>query len=319
MKIIKKQLLLYLFLMCSPRITTSALILFILLTSFTYYHGDTIVATNSYEQGPPQHHVKEEINPKYQNRHIFHVMSVYNSSVKTRITSEHKAYDISALKFNYTSQSTKYHKSKSHIPYIQVQKFWNNDPLNVFIDINFDTYKMSSKYLSDVERAIDLWSNLLKSYSGNYSSWNFNVTTYLKKPVHSAIIIKLSGDPLGQICNDSKVRTYAITFFPSANDQNSYLNIPTSCLVGGQEQAVSHQEIYSTVLHEFGHALGLGHAHNLNGDLMCSTELTNQPSVTCEPYSVLNVKPSKFDINALLYIYGTDGFKEPNNRLFDGD
>lgn len=317
MKIIKKLLLFHLFQICSARITISALILFILLASSSYYHGGTIAATNSYEE-PSQHHVKEHFIPRYQGGRIFHVISVYNSSIKTRLTSEHKAYDSSVLKFNYTFQSTKYNKSKLYIPYIQVQKFWNNDPLKVFIDINFDTFKMSSKYLPDVERAIHLWSNLLKSYSGNYSSWNFDVTTYLKKPVHSAIIIKLSGDPLGQICNDSKVRTYAISFFPSANDQNSYLNIPTSCLVGGKEQTASHQEIYSTVLHEFGHALGLGHAHYLNGDLMCSTEVTNQTSITCEPYSVLNVKPSEFDIKALLYIYGMDGFKVPNNRLFDG-
>ena len=115
------------------------------------------------------------------------------------------------------------------------------------------------------------------------------MTPVLKNAVHTAIIIKLSGDPLGQICNDSKVKTYAITIYPHANDQNAYLDIPTSCLVDGKEQEASHQEIYSTVLHEFGHALGLGHAHNQDGDLMCSTELPNQTGVTymtCKPYSV---------------------------------
>lgn len=44
---------------------------------------------------------------------------------------------------------------------------------------------------------------------------------------YSAIIIKLSGDPSGHICNDSKVRTYAITYYPRRDDQNAYVNIPT--------------------------------------------------------------------------------------------
>jgi hypothetical protein len=33
-----------------------------------------------------------------------------------------------------------------------------------------------------------------------------------------------------------------------------------------------HDLVYSTVSHEFGHILDLGHAHNIDGDLMCSIE-----------------------------------------------
>jgi len=316
MKRIKKLLHLRLFLICSSRITTVALILTILLASNSGYYGVMmLVATESYEQLHPPHNIKGEHGPGQQSVH--HEKSVEIFSGVTGTNSGHKPYHISDLKLNYTFQSTEYYKSKSHIP---VHKLWNDDPLNVFIDINPDTIKTSSKYLPDVQRAIYSWSDLLKSSSGNYSSWNFDVTPALKNAIHAAIIIKLSGDPFGEICNDSEVKTYAITIYPHANDQNAYLDIPTSCLVDGKEQMASHQEIYSTVLHEFGHALGLGHAHNQDGDLMCSTELTNQTGVsymTCKPYSVLNAKPSKLDIKALFSIYGGDGFNEPNNKMLD--
>jgi hypothetical protein len=318
MKRIKKLLYLRLFLICSGSIAIAALILTLLLASNSDYYGAMkVVATESYGQLHSPHNIKGEYGPEHQSARMSHEMLADNSSGVTGRNSGHKPYEISDQKFNYTFQSTEYYKSKSYIP---VHKFWNDDPLNVFIDINPDTIKMSSKFLPDVHRAIYSWSDLLKSSSGNYSSWNFDVTPALKNAVHTAIIIKLSGDPLGQICNDSKVKTYAITIYPHVNDQNAYLDIPTSCLVDGNEQEASHQEIYSTVLHEFGHALGLGHAHNQDGDLMCSTELTNQTGVTdmtCEPYSVLNAKPSELDIKALFYIYGKDGFNEPNNKMLD--
>jgi predicted Zn-dependent protease len=270
------------------------------------------VATKSYGQMPPDH-------IKGQFSHKSHILLIDNISVKLGTTSEHRTHVIGDLKHNNTHPSTEYYKSSAYIP---VHKFWNKDPLDVIIDINPDTIKMSSKYLPDVKSAIHSWSNLLKTNSGNSTFWNFDVRASLNEAVHSAIIIKLSGDPMGQICNDSKVTTYAITSYPRADGPNAYVNIPTSCMVTEKEHEMSHEEIYSTVLHEFGHALGLGHAHNQDGDLMCSTEVTNQmnsTNMTCKPYSVQGAKPSELDIAALFYIYGTDGFNDPNNMLIDAD
>jgi hypothetical protein len=52
--------------------------------------------------------------------------------------------------------------------------------------------------------------------------------------------------------------------------------------------------------------------------LMCGIQgfngVTNE---TCKQYSVQSARPSALDIKALFYIYGTDGFNEPNNRLLD--
>ena len=181
MKRIKKLLHLRLFLICSGRIAIAALILALLLASNSDYHGGIVVATESYGQLHSPHNIKGEHGPEYQSARMSDEMLADNSSGVTGTNLGHKPYDISDLKFNYTFQSTKYYKSKAYIP---VHKFWNDDPLSVFIDINPDTIEMSSKYLPDVQRAIYSWSDLLKSSSGNYSSWNFDVTPALKNAVH---------------------------------------------------------------------------------------------------------------------------------------
>ena len=150
MKRIKKLLHLRLFLIRSCRITIATLILTLLLASNSEYYGAMIVvATESYGQlHPPPHNIKGEHGPEHQSVHMSHEMLADNSSGVTRTNSGHKPYDISDLKYNYPFQSTKYYKSKAYIP---VHKFWNDDPLSVFIDINPDTIEMSSKYLPDVQ------------------------------------------------------------------------------------------------------------------------------------------------------------------------
>ena len=72
------------------------------------------------------------------------------------------------------------------------------------------------------------------------------------------------------------------------------------------------------MLHEFGHALGLGHAYFNDGDLMCGTQGYNGVTIkTSKQYSVQGARPSALDIKALFYIYGNDGFNEPNNGMLD--
>ncbi len=59
----------------------------------------------------------------------------------------------------------------------------------------------------------------------------------------------------------------------------------------------------NVVRHEIGHALGLVHADDPT-DLMYPTY--DASAISSDKY------PSALDINALLYIYGNDGFGPPN-------
>ena len=258
------------------------------------------------------------INATYSaaDERINHTPSILSSYTGGETVAEHKMNDVHQI--NSIILGNKNQVNITMNPYIKIHKFWNKDPVDVLIDINPHTIKRSTKYIIDIQKAIWTWSNLLKIYSRNYNSWDFQIKNdSFNSPPESSIIIKVSSDPLGQICNDTNgSRFLALTVSPQRHDTNAYIDIPTSCLIHGREHEMSHQEIYSTTLHEFGHALGLGHAYNNDGDLMCGTQGHNGVAIgTCKQYSIQSTIPSVFDLKALFYIYGTDGFSEPNNKL----
>jgi hypothetical protein len=75
-------------------------------------------------------------------------------------------------------------------------------------------------------------------------------------------------------------------------------------------------DIGATAAHEFIHAMGLGHAFNKKGDLMCSAELVGGQWVpTCPSSFSRSSQPSDFNLAATGFLYNLDGFKNPNNRV----
>ena len=89
--------------------------------------------------------------------------------------------------------------------------------------------------------------------------------------------------------------------------------VPTVvCSLDGRTNA----EIGATAVHEFVHAIGLGHTFNIPGDLMCSVEDGKE---TCPGLSTKSTIFSDLNLAALAAIYGTDGFQNPNNYITDKD
>ena len=72
------------------------------------------------------------------------------------------------------------------------------------------------------------------------------------------------------------------------------------------------EDIGATVVHEFVHAIGLGHTFNIPGDLMCSVEDGKE---TCPGEIPKSTVFSDLNLAALAAIYGTDGFQNPNNDI----
>lgn len=77
----------------------------------------------------------------------------------------------------------------------------------------------------------------------------------------------------------------------------------------------ANDQIGSTAVHEFVHAIGLGHAFNVPGDLMCSYE--DGYGWTCPGNTgSKSTTLSELNLDALVAVYGTDGFTNPNNQIF---
>jgi predicted Zn-dependent protease len=232
-----------------------------------------------------------------------------------------------------SSSSSSNAPKNSSVPYIELKyDEWIIDPLNVYIIVNENTQEQSKKYLDDTINAINKWSYLLKEYSGNYDSWNFKITTSIDEPSHYShfekdkstrnIVIELVGELEGYECSsyfgysdrefsDTSPHTLEISakvFTSCPDDSNPY----------SKNNDLPHDLVYSTVSHEFGHILGLGHAHNIDGDLMCSIEEDEENGnsfESCYKDRSKKIEPSESDIKALIYKYEKNGFKTPNREL----
>lgn len=75
----------------------------------------------------------------------------------------------------------------------------------------------------------------------------------------------------------------------------------------------TNEEIGATAVHEFVHAIGLGHTFNIPNDLMCSVE--EDYGATCPGTFNKSTVFSELNLRALASIYGTDGFQNPNNHI----
>ena len=221
----------------------------------------------------------------------------------------------------------------SSVPYIELKyDEWIIDPLNVYIIVNEKTQEQSKKYLDDTINAINKWSYLLKEYSGNYDSWNFKITTSIDEPIQysqfekdkstHSIVIELVGELEGDECSSYfgySDREFSDTF-PDTPEISAkvFTSCPDDSNPYSKDNDLPHALVYSTVSHEFGHILGLGHAHNIDGDLMCSIEEDDENGnsfESCYKDRSKNIEPSELDIKALIYKYKENGFKTPNREL----
>ena len=197
----------------------------------------------------------------------------------------------------------------------------NNGYMKLFYSLDFsknprvaivpspDDYNEVKKYIVPAEEGIQMWkTHLSNKYGGN---WNvdFEVITpdklfFEKKP---DIIMQLVTPEQEAGCNFD---FYGVAYIY----QTPIKPVDTKVCVVFNGKPMSYEQVSATSAHEFIHAVGLGHAWNKDGDLMCSVEDGKE---TCNTQNRAK-NPSDLNLAGVVNLYDLDGFKNPNIKVTYG-
>ncbi len=178
-----------------------------------------------------------------------------------------------------------------------------------------DSYNKVKSHIVPVMEGIRMWEyDIERKYGGNWDI-SFEVAEkgqgfFKSKPdVIVNLITSGEANPVrskdGSACSTDY---YGVAYSRAPSVKKPVQTIVCSTIKGEQR---SNDGIAATAAHEFIHAVGLGHTFNKAGDLMCSKE---DDKWTCPPV-IKSKNPSALNLDAVVKIYGRDGFKNPNNHV----
>lgn len=188
-------------------------------------------------------------------------------------------------------------------PAIALEEFrWTSFPLNVYVDMNRWTVP---DYAVAVREALDSWVKSIWNYTQTYNAslpvinYAFYVSN-VNATDHYDVAFTFTPDNMPPSSNTVGLTTYSwnsITHTPLA---------PIAINVTTSSGTASELFVKNVSMHEFGHALGLGHAdspNTLNGpELMYYTSSKSEvvyPS-TLDIYALTNLYNNKFSENVQL-------------------
>jgi DNA-binding beta-propeller fold protein YncE len=190
---------------------------------------------------------------------------------------------------------------------------WNRDNLNVYI-VAIDPSSQGFP-VEEAKRAIRDLEKLMEGRTGNNEGWNFNISP-------------TNGFPLPRQAEDGINFLFTLTSIDdgvACGYSHIVQRLRGEYVANEIFTSPSCGDVYWSTMHEFLHSLGLGHTwHEGNladgtRDMMCSNEWflrTGKP--TCDnnidTYVDASV-PTEFNLRALLYTYGNNGFLEPNANI----
>ena len=181
------------------------------------------------------------------------------------------------------------------------------DPPHVAIVPDPDVYDRVKSHMVPVREGINTWVYALENAYGG-GNWDVTYeyvypgkTFYQSKP---DVIVNLVTHEHNDKCFD--------WYGWAPRHPNLLKSIQTHVCSTSQGEKRPNSDVSRTAGHEFVHAMGLGHAFNKPGDVMCSREDTGP---TCDLSVRRSATPSSLNLGAVAKIYGTDGFSNPNNPV----
>ncbi len=176
---------------------------------------------------------------------------------------------------------------------------------HVAIVPNPDSYNEVKGHIHSVKSGIAIWESYLEKNYGGYWDVTFEVIEpgdrFNSKP---DIIVNLDTHDDHAGCTDY----YGVALISS----NPKKPIQTTVCSTSNDQRRADVDVARTAGHEFIHAVGLGHTFNKKSDYMCSVE-DGRP--TCDGLNSKAKVPSSLNLEAVVKIYGSDGYVNPNNRV----
>ena len=181
---------------------------------------------------------------------------------------------------------------------------FRTDPLVTIVPTP-DSYRDVQSHIIPVQEGVRMWEYELEQKYGGDWNVNFQVVRpdamfFESKP---DIIINLVTRNEDSKCGKDYAG-YALT--------NPKKPVNTAVCSTDSKSKRSNENVSRTAAHEFIHAMGLGHAFNKEGDMMCSIE---RGVPTCPNVYQRSKTPSELNYAAVVELYGTDGYKNPNSYV----
>ena len=168
-----------------------------------------------------------------------------------------------------------------------------------------DSYEVVRRHIGPVQEGVLMWTNQMEgTYGGDWG-----VTFEVLKP--GKLFFDSKPDVvMNLVTYDSYAPCYADYYGVAYMTGEKPIQTKV-CSTWGKERR-SDADVSATTAHEFIHAVGLGHAFNKTGDMMCSSE---DGVPTCDRLESRAKTPSRFSLAAVAQMYGADGFKNPNSSI----